>query len=105
MSIKKIASIVGTSTATVSRVLNNPDYKTAPELRENIWRVARELNYVPNQAARNLKIGGKLEKKAHNINVLMVRVGDIECDPFFVEFRLLCRLMRHLLFDRCPCIC
>ena len=35
MSIKKIAVIAGVSTATVSRVLNNPDYKcSSEELRQ-----------------------------------------------------------------------
>lgn len=38
MSIKKIAAMTGTSPATVSRVLNNPDYKCSVEgLREKIW--------------------------------------------------------------------
>lgn len=35
MSIKKIVAIAGVSTATVSRVLNNPDYKcSSEELRQ-----------------------------------------------------------------------
>ena len=58
LSIKKIAKEAGVSTATVSRVLNNPGYKcSSEELRERIWKIARELNYMPNEAARNLKKG------------------------------------------------
>lgn len=52
MSIKKIADSVGVSPATVSRVLNNPDYHcSSPELRDKIWNTAMQMNYVPNEAA------------------------------------------------------
>ena len=60
MSIKKIAERAGVSPATVSRVLNNPNYKCAvPELREKIWKFAMELNYTPNKAARSLRTGAE----------------------------------------------
>ena len=40
MSIKKIAAIAGVSTATVSRVLNNPDYKcSSEELQQRYWNI------------------------------------------------------------------
>lgn len=58
MSIKKIAEQTGVSPATVSRVLNNPNYRCSQEgLRDKIWKAAMEQNYVPNEAARNLKMG------------------------------------------------
>ena len=58
MSIKKIAERAGVSASTVSRVLNNPNYKcSSPKLRDKIWKIAIELNYTPNTAARNLKMG------------------------------------------------
>ena len=42
----------------VSRVLNNPNYKCSVSgLRDKIWKTAIEMNYVPNEAARNLKKG------------------------------------------------
>jgi DNA-binding LacI/PurR family transcriptional regulator len=87
MSIKKIAESVGVSPATVSRVLNNPDYRCAkPELRERIWKAAMEFNYVPNEAARNLKMGvtGR-EDKTYYVNVLMTRMDAEQTDPFFTE--------------------
>jgi DNA-binding LacI/PurR family transcriptional regulator len=87
MSIKKIAEKVGVSPATVSRVLNNPNYRCAvPEMREIIWKAAMELNYTPNEAARNLKMGrnGK-EEKTYYINVLMTRMDTDQTDPFFTE--------------------
>lgn len=40
MSIKKIAAIAGVSTAIVSRVLNNPDYKcSSEELQQGHWNI------------------------------------------------------------------
>ncbi len=87
MSIKKIAEKAGVSPATVSRVLNNPNYKcSSPELRNKIWKIAIEQNYVPNEAARNLKLGktAKVEK-TYYINVLMTKMDVAQTDPFFTE--------------------
>ena len=44
MSIKEIAKEAGTSPSTVSRVLNNPEYKCAdPKLKDRIWDAAIRL--------------------------------------------------------------
>lgn len=87
MSIKKIAELAGVSTATVSRVLNHPGYKcSSEELQEKIWQIARELNYMPNEAARNLKMGkGESAQKTYYIDILMTRTGSTEADCFFNE--------------------
>lgn len=87
MSIKKIAEKAGVSTATVSRVLNNPNYKCSSEaLRGRIWQIARELNYMPNEAARNLKMGVSDENsKIYYIDILMTRTESAQADPFFSE--------------------
>lgn len=78
MSIKKIAAIAGVSTATVSRVLNNLDYKcSSEELREKIWQIAREMNYMPNEAARNLKMGKSTTKDTmYYLDILITRTGN-----------------------------
>mgnify|MGYP000532996985 CR=1 FL=1 len=85
--IKKIAEIAGVSPATVSRVLNNPEYHcTDPKARERIWKAVKQLNYVPNEAARNLKKGDKKEgHKTHYIQILMTRTDRGQTDLFFDE--------------------
>ncbi len=86
-SIKDIAQSVGVSISTVSRVLNNPEYKCqTPELRDKIWNAAMKLNYTPNQSARQLKNGkGASVEKTYYINVLMTRMDSATSDPFFTE--------------------
>ena len=87
MSIKEIAEKAGVSVATVSRVLNNPNYKcSSSEVRDQIWKAAIALNYTPNTAARNLKMGiQNTEKKVYYIGVLMTRMEKATTDPFFNE--------------------
>lgn len=87
MSIKKIAQMTGASVSTVSRVLNNPDYKCQDsKLRDRIWKAAVEINYVPNEAARSLKKGGNADRpKNYYINILLTRSDSSHSDPFFDE--------------------
>lgn len=87
MSIKIIAQKNGVSPATVSRVLNNPNYHcSSTELRDKIWKTAIEMNYVPNEAARNLKLGTtRTREKTVYINILMTRMDATQFDPFFSE--------------------
>ncbi len=87
MSIKKIAEKAGVSPSTVSRVLNNPNYRCAcPQMRDKIWKIAMEMNYTPNEAARNLRAGISADKEhTYYINVLMTRTDTSQSDPFFTE--------------------
>lgn len=87
MSIKKVAERVGVSPSTVSRVLNNPNYRCAePGMREKIWKAAIDMNYIPNEAARNLKLKGESkEEKTFYIHVLMTCIDSGRTDPFFNE--------------------
>lgn len=68
-------------------MLNNPNYKcSSPEVRDKIWKIAIELNYTPNTAARNLKMGLKeKEEKVYYVGVLMTRMEKATADPFFNE--------------------
>lgn len=99
MSIKKIAEKAGVSPATVSRVLNNPNYKcSVPGLRDKIWKTAIEMNYVPNEAARNLKKGvSAKQEKTWYINILMTRTDSSITDPFFAE---LLRVIESEIHDK-----
>lgn len=87
MSIKQIAKMTGVSPATVSRVLNNPDYHcSSPEMRDKIWDAAMELHYAPNPAARALRQGQKKQNETTwYINILMTRMDISRTDPFFTE--------------------
>ena len=52
--IYDIAKLTGLSASTVSRALNNKGY-ISDETKEGIFKAAKDLNYIPNPAARSLK--------------------------------------------------
>lgn len=54
--IKRIAEIAGVSTSTVSRVLNHHPY-VSEATRTRVMEVIRELDYIPNINAVQLKVG------------------------------------------------
>ncbi len=54
--IEDVARRAGVSTATVSRALSLPDM-VRPETRDRVLAAVRELGYLPNAAARNLRSG------------------------------------------------
>jgi LacI family transcriptional regulator len=76
ISLKDIASEVGVSTALVSYVLNGleKEKRVGPEIVKKIKKVARDLNYKPNQIARSLRKG--------STNTIGLIVADI-ANPFF----------------------
>jgi LacI family transcriptional regulator/LacI family repressor for deo operon, udp, cdd, tsx, nupC, and nupG len=73
VTLRDVARAAGVSPATASRALSAPDL-VAPERRELVQRVARELGYRPNRAARELITG----RTGH----LCLVVPDLE-NPFF----------------------
>lgn len=90
MSLKKISELTGASIATISRVLNNPGYQCQnPAMTEKILEAARKLNYVPNQNARQLKLGNNdnsgNEAGSYVIDILLARFDALDKDPFFSE--------------------
>jgi LacI family transcriptional regulator len=71
-----VARLCDVSQSTVSRVLSNRKYgrfSVSPEVRERINRVARELEYRPSVAARNMSAS-----KTHLVAVLGIRSIDPE---------------------------
>ncbi len=86
MSLKQIASIVGTSVSTVSRVLNNTSPTCASkDLQSRIWEAAREIGYVPNETARQLKKSGQLTAPSAHVSIVLARISSLEKDMFFSE--------------------
>lgn len=75
MDIQEVARRASVSTATVSRVLNDSP-KVRPATYERVKRIIKELNYVPNTSARNLRMGRS--------RLLGLVVSDIN-NPFFPE--------------------
>jgi len=66
VNIKDIAKAAGVGVSTVSRVLNNqPDVKAST--KEKVLKVIEELNYVPNNSARNLK-----RNKTNHIGIFII---------------------------------
>lgn len=74
VTVKDIAKAAGTSTATVSMVLNNKSARISKATRERILKVAKELQYVPNKIAVSLATN-----KSYTIGLL---VPD-SCNMFF----------------------
>ena len=87
MSLKEIARLSGASISTVSRVLNHPDYHCSnPELQSRIWKLAQEMHYVPNNAARQLKMGfDPSATRSLQIDIFLTRFQTLDDDLFFKE--------------------
>src|SRR2546422_10602593 len=71
--IYEVAKRAGVSTATVSRVLSQPDV-VSPDTRRKVLRAVESLGYAPNSAAKNLR--------TLRTGKLLVTVPDIS-NPFF----------------------
>lgn len=87
MSIKDVAKLAGVSPSTVSRVVNGGDTSAAsPETQARIWNAVRELGYVLNQNARNLKLPVcAVELTNRDIDCIYARTAGPHLDPFFTE--------------------
>lgn len=76
ITIKDLAQMANTSTATVSRVLSNKPGVT-PDRRERILQLAKEVGYTPNRLARNLAL-----KKSYVLGFIAADLAN----PVYVEF-------------------
>ncbi len=74
-SIKDIAQIAGVAVGTVSRVINNSG-PVKLETRRKVEEVIRQMNYVPNEVARNFKM-----QKSKMVALLLPSIWH----PFFSE--------------------
>jgi LacI family transcriptional regulator len=76
VSIKDIANQVGVSTTTVSFVLNGKakEKRISEDLKNEILRIAAQLNYRPNQVARGLRTG-----QTHTLGLIIEDISN----PFF----------------------
>lgn len=86
--LKDIAELANVSVATVSTILNNPNSnRFSASKREEILRLAKELNYVPNTTARSL-----VSNRSMTIGLMIPSLFN----PFFAELaktvESLCRL-------------
>jgi LacI family transcriptional regulator len=81
MNLEQIAKLSGVSRSTVSRVINN-DPNVSDGTRENVLRVVRLMNYVPNAAARGLARG---RTQVLGL-VIPAGVSSLFSDPYFSIF-------------------
>jgi LacI family transcriptional regulator len=75
ISIEDIARKAGVSHSTVSRALRDNSL-ISPKVREEIKKIAREMNYVPNAVAQSLQ-----NKSTNTIGIVVTSIAD----PFFAE--------------------
>lgn len=103
MSLKQIAAMTGASLSTVSRVLNDPEYHCRVDgLAEKIWAAAKQTNYLPNPAAKQLRTGSTMTQQAtqepFTLDILLTRFDSLKQDAFFYELYLI--LKEELLMQR-----
>lgn len=80
VTIRDVAQKLGLSIAAVSRALDGyPDI--APATRQRVQQVAKEMGYVPNRAARQLR-----RRKADAIGYILPSETPRFADPFYTEF-------------------
>ncbi len=75
ISIEDIARRAGVSHSTVSRALRDNSL-ISPKVREEIKKIAREMNYVPNAIAQSL-----LSSRTNTVGVVVTSIAD----PFYAE--------------------
>jgi LacI family transcriptional regulator len=80
VTIRDIAKKLGLSIGAVSRALDGYA-DISEETRQRVIRAAREMDYVPNQAARQLR-----RKKSDSLGYILPSNSPRFADPFFSEF-------------------
>jgi len=75
VSVREVAALAKVSVGTVSNVMNRPD-KVAPDTVERVQAAIRQLGFVRNDAARQLRAG-----RSRSIGLVVLDVGN----PFFTD--------------------
>ena len=90
--MKDIARLANVSVATVSYVLNNVANQTIPEnTRSLVLNIAKELNYIPNLAARSL-----IKRKSGLVGILVNKENNPPYWKSFSYHSFVERLEKHL---------
>ena len=87
ITLKQLAELSGLSVRTVSRVLKN-QANVVPEKRETVLRLAEQYHYVPNMAARNLRL-----RKRSFVGILCRDFGTEVFVQKINDLELQCRLL------------
>jgi LacI family transcriptional regulator len=74
-SIREVAERAGVSVGTVSNVLNRPEI-VAPGTRERVFDAIRELGFVRNEVARQLRVG-----RSRTVGLVVIDI----VNPFFAD--------------------
>jgi len=74
-SVIDVAARAGVSLGTVSNVLNRPE-RVAPATRERVLKAIQELDFVRNEAARQLRAG-----RSRTVGLVVLDIGN----PFFTD--------------------
>ncbi|MDF2802554.1 MAG: LacI family transcriptional regulator [Anaerocolumna sp.] len=88
MTLKDIAKRAGVSISTVSRIINSEDDSFArKEIRDKVWEIIRETEYVPNQTAIDLKQNKNkcTTKSPITLACILGRTRNLEDNPFFAQ--------------------
>jgi DNA-binding LacI/PurR family transcriptional regulator len=88
VTLKDISKKAGVSISTVSRIINNDRNKpSSKKTTEKVWKIIRELGYVPNMNARNLSKGYEKSEniKTHIIGCILASSKETYKDPFFAQ--------------------
>lgn len=86
MTLKEIAKQAGVSVSTVSRIINSQDDSFArKEIRDRIWEIVRETEYVPNRSAVELKQNKKDSRGPITLACILGRTKNLEDNPFFAQ--------------------
>jgi len=88
MTLKEIAKRANVSVSTVSRIINSPDGNFArKEIRDKVWEIIRETEYVPNQSAIELKLNKTKKdfRKPITFACILGRTKNLDDNPFFAQ--------------------